>query len=56
MDGQDRRGTRTNRGSINPVPSSKSHNTGVAPTWATASAEAMNVCAGTITSSPAPMP
>ena len=39
-----------------PVPSRTSHSTGVAPTCLTASADAMNVCAGTMTSSPAPMP
>ncbi len=43
-------------GSISPVPSSTSHSTGVAPTWAIASAEAMNVWPGTITSSPGPIP
>ena len=36
--------------------SSTSANTGVAPWWRTGVAEAMNVCAGTITSSPAPTP
>ncbi len=42
--------------SSRPVASSTSQRTGTAPEWSTASAEAMNVCAGTITSSPAPIP
>ena len=59
--GQDRRGAVADAaaaaaGSIRPVPSSTSQNTGVAPAWATPSADAMNVCAGTMTSSPGPDP
>ena len=42
--------------SSRPVSSQTSHSTGVAPACSTASADAMNVCAGTITSSPGPMP
>ena len=41
---------------ISPVAGSTSHSTGVAPAWSTPSAEAMNVCAGTMTSSPGTMP
>ena len=43
-------------GSSRPVPSSTSQNTGVAPACMTPSALAMNVWAGTITSSPRPTP
>jgi hypothetical protein len=43
-------------GSISPVPGSTSQKTGVAPVCRTPRTEAMNVWAGTITSSPGPMP
>ncbi len=62
VDGEDRRGARVDRRArrvrIDQAGARRrtSHSTGVAPTCATASAEAMNVCAGTITSSPGPMP